>query len=77
MKKTKISLILFVVCMLLFHYHSTGHFIWALLGIPYKYPLDPIEGDWAMLKGFLPPIAMVLAYVAGIISKYKDEDTSV
>lgn len=69
MKRKTISLLLFALAMVLFHYHSTIHFLWAMVGIPYEFPLDPTEGYWALLKGFLPAGALWLVFFAGIISK--------
>ncbi len=74
MPKQKIAWVLFIVAMILFHYHSTGHFIWAILRIPAKYPLDPVEGWWALLKGILPAVSLWLVFAAGIISKSKRPD---
>ena len=73
MTKKKISLIMFVVAMILFHYHSTVHYIWALLGIKAEFPLDPVEGFWALLKGFLPAGALWIVFFAGLISKKKNK----
>jgi type III secretory pathway component EscT len=70
--KKKIGTILFVVAMIFFHYHSTGHFIWALLGIKTAYPLDPVEGWWAFLKGVLPVMALWIIFFAGLASKNKN-----
>lgn len=58
--------------MVLFHYHSTFHFIWALMGIPYEFPLDPIDGWWALLKGLLPPFSLFIVFFTGLITKRKN-----
>ncbi|PWK17609.1 hypothetical protein LV89_04325 [Arcicella aurantiaca] len=72
MKRNKtIATIMFVVAMIFFHYHSTGHYLWALLGIKTPYPLDPVEGWWAFLKGVLPVVALWIIFFAGVISKNK------
>lgn len=72
MDRSKIALIMFIVAMVLFHYHSTVHYIWALIGIKATFPLDPVEGDWALLKGFLPAGALWIIFFAGVISKHKN-----
>lgn len=61
--------LLFLLAMLLFHYHSTVHFCWSLLGIRAPFPLDPTDGWWALLKGFLPFGAMFLVFFAGLLTK--------
>jgi len=62
---------MFIIALLLMHYHSTIHFVWSLLGIPYEFPLDPTEGWWALLKGFLPAGALWIIFFAGLITKHK------
>ncbi len=71
MSRNKIGMILFALAMLFFHYHSTIHFVWAALGIKTKFPLDPIEGWWALLKGILPPLALWIVFFAGLLTKNK------
>ncbi|MFD2786743.1 hypothetical protein [Hymenobacter rubripertinctus] len=62
-------LLLFSLAMVLFHYHSTVHFFWSLVGIKATFPLDPTDGWWALLKGFLPFGAMSLVFFAGTLTK--------
>ena len=71
MRRTTIAWILFVVAMILFHYHSTIHFVWAMLRIPAKFPFDPVTGWWALLKGILPAVSLWVVFAAGLISKRK------
>ena len=71
MNKNKIALAMFIVAMVFFHYHSTFHYVWALVGIKMEFPLDTNVGMASLIKGFLPAGALWIVFFAGVISKKK------
>ena len=62
-----LGLLLFSVGVFLVFVHTTLPFIWALVGIPFAYPLAPTEGIMVALLGFTPPIGAILMVLGGLI----------
>ncbi|MBI2862565.1 MAG: hypothetical protein HYX89_07080 [Chloroflexi bacterium] len=46
--------------------HTALPFLWALVGIPYAFPLVATEGVLAILPGFTPPVGALLMVIGAM-----------
>lgn len=66
MRTKKLGLSLFFVGVFFMFVHTALPFLWALVGIPFAYPLAAAEGVLAILPGFTPPIGGLLMVIGAM-----------
>jgi len=66
MQTKKLGLSLFFVGVFFMFVHTILPFLWALVGVPFAYPLTATEGVLAILPGFTPPIGALLMVIGAM-----------
>jgi len=67
MLNRRLGIALFFFGVFLMVVHTILPFLWALVGIPFPYPLTSSSGILWVLPGFTPAIGSIVIVIAGLI----------